>query len=149
MWHVLFPRIDTTRGDIPILLLRTVAGAAFLIHGWKKIQDPVGWIGPGSSIPGVLQALAALSEFGGGGAWILGLLTPLVSAGILSTMSVALWMHISVWGDPFVGSPSSYELPLLYAIIAILLLRMGPGRFSIDAILSRQLTPKKEDEQLV
>lgn len=113
--------------------LRGVAGLAMMFHGWNKIQNPFGWMGPDSGFPGILQALAALSEFGGGLAWILGLLTPLASFGILCTMIVAAARHI-LKGDPFVGRPS-YELAMLYLVIAALLLVSGPGRWSLDALL--------------
>jgi len=59
-----------------LLFLRLIAGTAFMFHGWGKIQHPLNWMGPEAPVPGVLQFLAAFSEFGGGLAWILGLLTP-------------------------------------------------------------------------
>jgi len=117
-----------------LLLLRVVAGLAFMIHGWPKIQNPFAWAGPDAAIPGVLQGLAALSEFGGGLAWILGLLTPLASLGIAITMAVAFSFHAFVRGDPFVsmtGGPA-FELAALFFCIAVLLIAIGPGRFSID-----------------
>lgn len=103
-------------------------------HGWSKIQNPWSWMGPEAAIPGIFQALAALSEFGGGLAWVLGLLTPLASLGITATMVVAFSFHAIQRGDPFVsktGGPS-YELALVYLCVAILLLTTGPGRFSSD-----------------
>ena len=72
--------------SIGLLLLRAVAGVAFVIHGWGKIQNPFGWMGPESDIPGFFQLLAAFSEFGGGFAWVLGFLTQIFSAGIGFTM---------------------------------------------------------------
>ncbi len=84
--------------------------------------------------PGIFQALAAISEFDGGLAWILGLVTPLASSGIASTMAVAFWFQAFVRGDPFVsitGGPAS-ELAALYFSIALLLLAAGPGRLSLD-----------------
>ena len=87
----------------------------------------------GAFAPGFFQALAAVSEFGGGLAWILGLLTPLASLGIASTMVVAVAMHAIMRGDPFVSSSGpSYELAVLYFCIAVLLIAVGPGRFSLD-----------------
>lgn len=115
-----------------LLLLRVVAGAAFLIHGWPKIQAPFQWMGAEAPVPGFLQLLAAISEFVGGGAWILGLLTPLFSFGIACTMAVAVYFHAGIKGDPFVGHQGSYELALVYFSIAILLLCGGPGKFSAD-----------------
>lgn len=124
--------------DVSLLLLRLVAGLAFALHGWPKIQNAFGWMGPEAFAPGPLQALAALSEFGGGVAWILGLLTPLASLGIACTMLVAFYLHAVMMGDPFVPSAAgqgAYELALVYLCIAILLIAMGPGRFSLDRVL--------------
>lgn len=120
--------------DTALLLLRVVAGIAFMMHGWGKIQSPFGWMGAEAPVPGILQGLAALAEFGGGLAWILGLLTPLASLGLAFTMAVAFAFHAFVQGDPFVsatGGPS-YELAAIYFCISLLLMAAGPGRFSLD-----------------
>ena len=128
----LSPRIS-----IGLLVLRLVAGSAFVFHGYGKITKPFAWMPPESGMPGWMQALAALSEFGGGLAWILGLLTPLASLGLACTMSVAVWMQAYVLGNPFVasGPGGSYELASVYLSIAILLLLSGPGRFSLDRLV--------------
>jgi putative oxidoreductase len=119
--------------DAALLLMRLVAGLAFVLHGWGKIQNPFGWMGPDGFAPGIFQALAAISEFGGGLAWILGLLTPLASLGLAATMAVAFSFH-ALQGDPFVasGGGASSELAAVYFAVAILLLAAGPGRFSVD-----------------
>jgi putative oxidoreductase len=124
----------STFGDFALLLLRFVAGLAFMIHGWGKIQNPFGWMGPDAPVPGIFQALAAVSEFGGGLAWIIGLLFPLASLGVAFTMGVAASFHAFVWGDPFVakGGGGAYELALVYFCLSVLFLAIGPGRFSID-----------------
>jgi putative oxidoreductase len=119
-----------------LLLLRLVAGTAFLFHGWGKIQHPFAWMPPEAPVPGLLQFLAALSEFGGGIAWILGLLTPIFSLGIACTMAVAVFMHGVTMGDPFVSTAkgeSSYELALVYFCIAMVILAFGPGKFSLGS----------------
>ncbi len=130
----------STFADFTLLLLRVVAGLAFMLHGWGKIQNPFGWMGPDAFAPGVFQALAAVSEFGGGLALVLGLLTPLASLGIASTMAVAFYVHAVMRADPFVakGSGSSYELAAIYFCIAILLIALGPGRLSLDSRLFGQ-----------
>lgn len=117
-----------------LLLLRIVAGSAFVIHGSGKILDPFGWMGAQSTVPAVFQALAAVSEFGGGMAWVLGLLAPLASFGIACTMTVAVSLHMFVLRDPFVslGGGRSFELAAVYLCVAVLLLLAGPGRFSLD-----------------
>ena len=120
-----------------LLLLRLVIGAAFVIHGSQKIQHPFAWMGPQSPVPGFFQLLAAVSEFGGGLAWMLGLVTPLASLGIGFTMAVAVSMHSMMLKDPFVNLTGgrSYELASAYLCIAIVILALGPGRFSLDAKL--------------
>ena len=124
----------STLADLALLLIRIVAGVAFTLHGWSKIQNPFGWMGPEGFAPGVFQALAAISEFGGGLAWILGLLTPLAGLGIACTMAVAFSTHAFLRGDPFVsptGGPAS-EPAAVYFCVALLLITLGPGRFSLD-----------------
>ena len=123
-----------TKSSVALLVLRLITGLAFMLHGWPKIQNAFNWMGPDAPIPGIFQALAAFSEFGGGLAWILGLLTPLASLGILFTMAVATYTHVSR-GDAFVGRGASYELALVYLGIALLFILAGPGKFSLDAKL--------------
>ena len=90
MKTLLFPAPPTVPASVALLLLRVVAGVGMAMHGWGKIQNPFHWMdGAASPAPGVFQALAALSEFGGGIALALGALTPIAAAGVLSTMAVA------------------------------------------------------------
>lgn len=127
-------RIHSFDTDLVFLLIRVICGIAMMIHGWGKIQNPMGWMGPDAPVPGILQALAAIAEFGGGLAWVLGLLTRLASFGMLCTMVVAVAMHAVVRGDPFVakGGGPSYEPATMFLLISLLLLVAGPGRFSLD-----------------
>lgn len=138
MRSILFPEPAGLRVHYGLFFLRIVAGAAFMHHGWSKIQNPLGWMGPEATMPAIFQALAAISEFVGGLFWILGFLTPIASLGILGTMVVAVYTHAIVRGDPFVGRGGSYELALVYAAVAILFLFAGPGKFSIDAWIGRR-----------
>ena len=119
--------------DIVLLILRLVFGYAFILHGWGKIQNPMAWMPETSPVPGILQALAAISEFGGGIALILGLLTRLASVGLAITMLVAALMHAIVLGDPFVSKGGgSYELATIYLMLSVLYIVTGPGRYSLD-----------------
>lgn len=119
--------------DLALMVLRIVIGLAFMLHGWGKIQSPFSWMGPESAVPGVFQFLAALSEFGGGLALILGLLTRLAALGLASTMAGAVFMHAVQRGDPFVSKGgASYELAAVYFFFAVYIVVNGPGRFSLD-----------------
>jgi len=124
-----------TSPSAALLMVRLIVGIAFLYHGFGKISSPFGWMPPEAGIPGILQFLAAVSEFGGGIALILGCLTSIAMAGLAFTMVVAVYMHAIVRQDPFVNMTggSSFELPLVYFGIAILFLAIGAGKFSVDA----------------
>lgn len=127
-----YPSNTPTSASVGLLLLRLVAGAAFILHGLPKIKNPFGWMGPDATVPGFFQFLAAFSEFGGGIAWILGLLNSLASLGMVFTMTFAVHLHAIIKGDPFVGRGGSYELALLYLVVSLLFILGGPGKFSLD-----------------
>jgi putative oxidoreductase len=119
---------------IGLLILRFVFGLGLVLHGLPKIQNPTGWMGP-NGMPGFLQFAAALAEFGGGIALILGLLTPLAAVGIAITMAVAILTAHA--GDPFISPTGgkSFELAALYLASALGLLFVGPGALSLDAAI--------------
>ena len=80
-----------------LLALRAVMGSAFVFHGWPKIQNPLGWMGPDSPVPAALQAAAACSEFGGGALLIIGFLTRLAGLGIREIVTAPQ----SPWQNPY------------------------------------------------
>lgn len=123
--------------DFALMFLRLFVGYAFMVHGWGKMQNPMAWMGPEAPVPGFLQLLAALSEFGGGLALILGLLTRLGALGIFITMLVASSMHLFAMHDPMIatGQGSSAEPALNYLFISLLFLIAGPGRHSLDKMI--------------
>jgi putative oxidoreductase len=148
MLRRLYPNFFGGRPAIALLLVRLVMGAAFILHGWPKIQNPFGWMNAmgGSSMPSWLQGLAAFAEFGGGIALIIGLLTPIAAFGLVCQMVAALLIVHLPNRDPFVASApgqSSYELALVYLVVAISLIVLGPGKLSVDALLfGRRTTPE-------
>ena len=134
----LYPNFIGGWRALALLLVRLVMGAAFILHGWPKIQNPTSWMNAMGmqDVPSFLQALAALAEFGGGIALVLGLLTPIAAFGIVCQMLGALLLVHFPKGDPFVAQGrSSYELALVYLVMAVLLIALGPGRWSLDALL--------------
>lgn len=138
-WRALvFPPPPSTRASVGLLVLRAFAGGAMMSHGWSKVQNPFHWMDKAASpAPAPFQALAALAEFGGGLALILGLLTALASLGLIATMAVAIQLHVAK-GDPF----GKWELAALYLVVSLLLLLGGPGRFALDELLARKVRPE-------
>lgn len=144
MMERIFPPWQTGLRAAALLILRVVTGAAFIFHGWPKIQNPLHWLDRmPNPPPAALQALAAVAEFGGGIALVLGFLTPLAALGIAANMVVALGMVHIPHGDPFVGTPGkpSAEPAADYLAIALVLLLLGPGVLSLDAWLFRRRPP--------
>ncbi len=121
MRHLFYCDTAGHMGSVGLLLLRLVMGAAFVFHGWPKIHNPMDWMGPEASVPAIFQALAALAEFGGGMALVVGLLTRLASLGIMTNMIVALGMvrlaarrplsWASREADPMNWPPSTLPVP--------------------------------------
>jgi putative oxidoreductase len=141
MLRAIFPEFVGGRGALGLLILRVTVGTAFIFHGWYKISGGggmTGWMGPNAPVPGALQAVAALSEFGGGIALILGLLTPLASFLLASTMIVAIGMVHLPQGDPFVSplpAGLSWEKAAAYLAAALAVLLAGPGQVSLDYVI--------------
>ena len=125
-------------GAVGIFILRVFLGYAMAMHGLGKIQNPFGWM-QGSDVPGILQALAAVSEFFGGLAIMFGLLTPLACLGVMCTMFVAVLSSL-LQGASFIGGPGvkeNYELAAMYFLFALTLFLTGPGLLSVDAALTK------------
>lgn len=126
------------------LILRTVVGALFIGHGTQKL---LGWFG-GQGLdatgqffesvglrPGPRNALAAgLSEAGGGALLALGLLTPLAAAALVGAMTTAIRIVHLKNGPWSANGGYEYNLVLIAAVLA--LVDGGPGRRSLDRVLS-------------
>lgn len=125
-----------------LLGLRLIWGAILINYSLPMVKNPLHWMdreGESSGVPSVLQALGALSVFGGGVAILAGFLTPLAGLGLAAAMLVALALHLS-HGIPFVKSApdapgESYDTSLLYLAIALLFVFLGSGTLSIDYLL--------------
>jgi putative oxidoreductase len=125
---------ETTK-NIALLLLRLVIGALMITHAIPKLNgfemlkdvfpDP---LGIGSSVSLVMIIFA---EFICSMLIIFGILTRLATLPLIFGMCVAAFViHGS---DPL----SVKELSLFYLFMYIVLLLIGPGKYSVDAILKR------------
>lgn len=123
--------------DIVILITRIFVGFAMLSHGFPKLQQLFSgeeiqfysflWLSPKSTL-----ILAVFAEFVCSIFIILGLFTRFALFFLLITMAVAgLLVH---GADPF----AKREMSLLYLSVYMLLFAFGPGRYSVDAMITRR-----------
>jgi len=139
MLQKMYPEFVDGRGAVGLLTARLIAGYAFVIHGWPKIQAPASWLGYETNVPGVFQSAAAITEFVGGIFLILGVATPIAAAGIATTMLSAITIYHWSEGHPYIaqlGQVSS-ELAASYLGIMVALVLVGPGTLSLDWMIMR------------
>jgi putative oxidoreductase len=126
---------------IAVLVMRVVIGIAFVLHGTPKIEHAATWMNAMAfHPPAVLQVMAAVAEFFGGWALILGVATPVAALLIGIDMIVAITAVHIPHGAPLVSSNGeSLELPGLYLVGTIAIILAGPRQFSIDALIGRHV----------
>lgn len=119
--------------DLGLLVLRIAVAATMLQAGLMKAFDLAtttqfmasgGW-----RMPTFAAYLVTATEIAGGGALLLGLLTPLAACGVIAAMICAWAVNVSggaFWSQPF-------NVPFLVAFAATALLFTGAGRYSVDA----------------
>lgn len=124
--------------DFGLLVLRVSIGIFMLTHGWPKLSkllaggeiqflDPFG-IGAKPSF-----ILAMFAEFFCSILIILGLATRWAVIPLIITMLVAIFVAHAA--DGF----QKQELPAHYVLVYVFLLLSGPGKFSIDHLISKNL----------
>ena len=138
----LFPvKPDGTFISVILLIVRVVFGVMLMNHGidkWANYQelsavfpDPLG-IGSPLSL-----GLAIFGELACSMAFIIGFLYRLAMIPMIFTMCVAFFIvHAD---DPFAVK----ELAFVYLVVFVLMYITGPGKFSIDHVISSALYKKK------
>lgn len=124
----------TSVADAGLAALRITAGLLLAsLHGIGKIppqEGLVGWIGGmGFPAPLVFAWLAGIAEFVGGLLIALGLLTRPAAAFVF--LHFVIVVTVAHAGDAF----SDRELPILFGVIAFAFALIGPGRYSVDAVM--------------
>ena len=126
--------------SIGLLILRLSIGLMMLHHGHEKLADPQQFASTYVAslhlpFPLVFAYAAGFSELIGSWLVILGFFTPLGALALSSTMAVAAFQHILTAGlNIYV-----LELVVLYLGGSLAILMVGPGSFSFDAGLARDL----------
>ncbi len=136
--QIINPRPSQRLLDSGLLVFRLLAGFALLrVHGWEKIAnykeevrsipDPFGLGGE------VNVAIAIFSDVFCALLVMGGLFTRLACVAILVTTLVGLlFVHIN---DPWHGR----DVPMVYSIMFLVILLLGPGKHSLDGALTNTL----------
>ena len=122
------------------LAFRAIVGVMIVHNGFDKISDIQGFSTAyveviGLPFPIFFSYLAALTELIASPLLVLGLFTRPAALGLLSTMVVAIYHHVLVAGL----SIPYMELSAVYASCFLFFTVNGPGRFSIDQLISNTL----------
>ncbi|HEY9410189.1 MAG TPA: DoxX family protein [Jiangellaceae bacterium] len=126
--------------DLALMLLRLAVGGTMIAHGvnhWRgggKIAGTAGWFESLGLRHGTLQAWASVvTEIGAGVLLILGLITPLAAAAVVSVMLVAALLAHRPNG--FFIFKDGWEYVMILAVVAVVLGVTGPGTISLDSAL--------------
>jgi len=120
------------------LILRVWVGANFIIHARPKVShlSQTAQQMKGLGVPtGATYAATSLELFGGV-FLILGLLVPVVGALLIVFMaSASIMKKRKMHADYIAQQKPSYEIDLLYLALALVLVFIGAGVYSLDGAL--------------
>jgi len=120
----------------PVLILRVALGVILIAHGWPKLRDlkatAKGFEAMGFKPGSLFGTLAAILEFFGGIALILGFFTTCVAA-LLGVQFIVILFWKWAKKMPLVGA-GGWEFDLLILAALIALFSLGAGAFSLDRI---------------
>lgn len=123
---------ESNRLDLALLILRVAAGVIFILHGYGKLfgnaPGMAGFTGMvagmGFPLPGFFAYAAALSEFFGGIALLLGVYTKIF------TVFISIVMIVAFAGAKHFKLPMG-DVDLALLSIAIAIYFSGPGMYTI------------------
>ena len=135
-------RIYDVFRPITELLIRLMAGGALAFHGYQilfgNIEGAGRFFESVGFDDGVFWAwVVGILEFGCGLLLALGLFTRLAAGPIIAFMLVAIVTYH--WPNGFNWEARGIEYPLFWAIVVFHFLVHGGGRFSLDALIGREI----------
>jgi putative oxidoreductase len=132
-------RLYAGSADWAEAILRFVAGAALVTHGWSKVQNPFGAAGMVEGLgfyPGAFWSpLLSFTEFFGGILLAIGLLTRPAGFAAMIILLVTVYYHWIVQGQGYGGAEKS----ILWATICLFFVVRGGGRLSLDGKFGREI----------
>ncbi len=124
-----------------LLILRIVLGGGLVIHGYPKAKGgrvQAGQWMKSMGVPPFTADLVTVLEFLGGIFLVVGLLTPLVGLFFVIQFGAIILMKMSKMHAKFIsmeqGKPT-YEVDVLYLLLALVFLVLGAGPYSVDQLL--------------
>ena len=125
--------------DLPPLLFRIVLACGFYGPAMMKLKNFNGiveWFsGMGMPLPKLNAFLATGTETAGFVLIFLGLATRIISIPLMVVMIVAITtVHL---GNGFEAGNNGFEIPIYYLLMLFSLLITGPGRLSLDALITK------------
>ncbi len=138
--------ITTSLSPFADLLVRATTGLLLVPHGAQKLFGWFGGYGLAATgqffqaklgLPPSVAILAGLIEFFGGFFLAVGFLTRPVAALVCALMVTAVFrVHL---GSGFFWTSGGYEYPLFWGIVALNYVIRGGGRYSVDALIGREI----------
>ena len=106
------------------------------LHRWSIYMSQTAHLHPG----GFFAVLGALIEFGGGIAMALGIASRLAALALFGDMVMAMITVSWAYGFNSEKVPAGYEFNVALAAMALVIVLLGAGRFSLDALAERQVS---------
>ena len=125
--------------DLPPLFFRIVLAYGFYGPATMKLKNFGGiveWFTSlGLPLPKLNAFLATGTETAGFVLIFLGLATRIISIPLMIVMVVAIiTVHV---GNGFEAGNNGYEIPIYYMLMLFSLLITGPGKYSLDALITK------------